>query len=167
MDATAVNRDRARRGTLPVGITIILLVAALAIAIIANAIVAVAALAAGADPSLQGLNPTAYIPFTIIGALIAYAGWRVVRRITKRPDRALAVLVPIALVVSCIADVVVALGIVPGGTITGGIALGIMHLITVLVIVPVFNRIAPVTPAAPSGPTQSSGANPATTTPSE
>jgi len=112
------------------------------IASIANAIVAFAGLAAGADPALPGLTPGAYITFTIVGILIGAIGWALIGR-ARAAKRILAVLVPVVLVLSLIPDVAIA----ASGTtaaMTAGITLGIMHLVTVAVAIPVYRVFLPL-----------------------
>ena len=109
------------------------------IASVANAIVAVAGLAAGADPAVQGLTPPAYITFTVLGALIGAIGWSILSR-ASQGRRLLTVLVPTVLVLSLIPDVALAATV----GVTAAVTLGIMHVVTVAVAVPVYRAFMPV-----------------------
>ncbi|WIB36068.1 MULTISPECIES: DUF6069 family protein [unclassified Curtobacterium] len=133
---TTTRRPSRLRGVL------VATVLAAVIGSIANAIIAVSALAAGADPAVQGLTPPAYITFTVVGVLIGAIGWALISR-TRSAGRALAILVPVVLVLSLIPDVLLA---VSGGSaaITAGVALGIMHLVTTAVAVPIYRTFLPI-----------------------
>jgi hypothetical protein len=113
-----------------------------AIASIANAIVAFAGLAAGADPALPGLTPAAFITFTVAGILIGAIGWALIRR-TRAAKRILAVLVPVVLALSLIPDIAIA-GTGTSAATTAGITLGVMHLVTVAVAIPVYRTFLPL-----------------------
>ena len=125
--------------------TALLLIAAVVVAGLANTVVALAAVAAGAPSTYGPLTAPAYLTFTTVGVLVGYLGWRIVRRSVPRPARVLRVLVPVVLVLSWIPDVLLAaLQFIPGTTLTGALALGLMHAVVVAVAVPVYARIAPV-----------------------
>jgi hypothetical protein len=120
------------------------LAAAVAVAIIAAQIIAAAAIAAGAT-AFPPLMILVFGPFSAIGVLAAYAGWRIVRRVTRAPRRVLQVLVPVVLALSFVPDVVLlTTGFIPGSTTTGAVALMLMHLVVAGVAVPVSQRLAPV-----------------------
>ena len=74
---------------------------------VVNAVIAQIALALGADSSFTPLTPGAYVFLTVIGVLLALAGWAVVRRVSARPARVLRVLVPVVLLLSFIPDFVI------------------------------------------------------------
>lgn len=132
-------------GTASVPRTATLLLAAAAVAGVANAVIAVAALAAGASASYSPLMPPVYLAFTVFGVLAGYLGWRIVRRVSAHPARVLKVLVPAVLVLSWVPDVILAVvQFIPGTTLTGALALALMHAVVVAVSVPVYARIAPV-----------------------
>jgi hypothetical protein len=132
-------------GTASVPRTALLLAAAIAIAGIANSLIAIGALAAGASSSYSPLMPPVYLAFTVLGVLAGYLGWRIVRSRAARPARVLRVLVPAVLVLSWIPDVILAIvGFIPGTTVVGAIALGLMHAVVVAAAVPVYARVAPV-----------------------
>lgn len=125
--------------------TAILLLAAFAVAGAANAVIAFTALAAGASSAYPPLMPPAFLTFTAIGVGVGYLGWRLVRRVSDRPARVLRVLVPAVLVVSWVPDVALAItGFIPGTTVTGALALALMHAVVVAVAVPVYLRVSPV-----------------------
>ena len=124
------------------------LAVAAVVAVVANSIVALAGLAAGANSAFAPLMLAVYGPFTILGIVAGYVGWRVVRR-SSRALLLLRVLVPVLLVLSFVPDAVsLLLGFIPGTTVTGFVALMIMHPIVVAVGVPVYQRLAPVHEAA-------------------
>jgi hypothetical protein len=125
--------------------TALLLVAAFAVAGLANTVVALAAVAAGASSTFAPLLPPAYLTFTALGVAGGYLGWRIIRRITARAARVLRVLVPVALVLSWVPDVILAIvQFIPGTNLTGAVGLALMHAVVVAVAVPVFARLAPV-----------------------
>lgn len=113
-----------------------------AIASALNAVVALVSLAAGADPAVQGLTPGAYITFTVVGVLVGAIGWTLISR-ARSARRILAVLVPVVLLVSLIPDAALALA---GGSaaLIAGIGLGVMHVVTVAVAVPVYRKLLPL-----------------------
>ena len=113
------------------------------IASVVNALVALVALAAGADPSTQGLTPPAYITFTIVGVLVGAIGWMLIGR-ARSAGRILAVLVPVVVLVSLIPDIALALGATNSGGVTAAVALGIMHVVTAAVAVPVYRVFLPL-----------------------
>jgi hypothetical protein len=139
---------QAQRSTLSLarpGVVALALVAAIVVAVAANTVVALAALAAGASPAFSPLTIAVYGPFTVHGILAGYVGWRIVRGRAANPLRALRVLVPLLLVLSFAPDTVSAIiGFIPGSSLTGFVALMIMHPIVVAVGVPVYQRLAPV-----------------------
>jgi hypothetical protein len=125
--------------------TAVLLVAAFAVAGLANAVIALAAASAGASSSYGPLMPPVYLAFTALGIAGGYLGWRIVRRRSANPARLLRILVPVALVLSWVPDVILGvLQFIPGTTLTGAVALGLMHAVVVAVGVPVYARVAPV-----------------------
>jgi hypothetical protein len=122
-----------------------LLTAGAIVALAANAVIAMAAIAAGADSGFSPLLVFVYGPFTVIGLLAAYAGWRIVRRRARNPRTVLRVLVPVLAVLSFIPDTVLAItGFIPDTTFTGVVALMLMHLVVVAIAVPLSGRLAPV-----------------------
>jgi Family of unknown function (DUF6069) len=125
--------------------TIVLLAVAAVVAVLANSLVSIAALAAGASPDFLPLMVFVYGPFTVVGLVAAYVGWRIVRGRARRPAALLRVLVPILTVLSFAPDTALALtGFIPGTSPTAIVALAIMHLVVVAVAVPICARLAPV-----------------------
>jgi NhaP-type Na+/H+ and K+/H+ antiporter len=115
------------------------------VALAANTVIAMAALAAGANSAFSPLLVFVYGPFTVVGLLAAYAGWRIVRRRASSPRGVLRVLVPVLAVLSFVPDTVLAItGFIPGTTLTGVVALMLMHLVVVAIAVPLSARLAPV-----------------------
>jgi hypothetical protein len=125
--------------------TVALLAAGILVAILVNSVIAIVALAAGASSDFSPLLAFVYAPFTLLGFLAAYVGWRVVRRRARRPAALLRMLVPVLTVLSFAPDAVLAItGFIPGASLTGVVALGLMHLVVVAVAVPICARLAPV-----------------------
>ena len=114
-----------------------------AVASVANAIVAFAGLSAGAEPTLPGLTPPAFITLSVLGVLVAAIGWTVVGR-ARSAARILTVLVPVLLVLSLIPNIALALTAGSAAVVTAAVALGIMHVVTVAVAVPVFRTFLPL-----------------------
>ena len=126
------------------GRTALLLAAAVAVAGAANTAISVVAVAAGAQ-AFAPLTPPVYLAFTVLGVLAGYLGWRLVRARAQRPARVLRILVPVIVVASLLPNVALAAtAFIPGTTLTGVIALSLMHLVVAAVAVPVYQRIAPV-----------------------
>jgi hypothetical protein len=125
--------------------TIVTLAAGILVAILANSVIAIVAHAAGASADFSPLLVFVYAPFTLVGFLAAYVGWRAVGRRARRPAALLRVLVPVLTVLSFAPDaVLVATGFIPGTSLTAVVALGLMHLVVVAVAVPICVRLAPV-----------------------
>jgi hypothetical protein len=138
---TSTSGTLAPRGTRAA----VLLAAGALVALAANAVIAMVALAAGASSAFSPLLVFVYGPFTVVGLLAAYAGWRIVRGRARSPRRVLRVLVPVLAVLSFVPDTVLAFtGFIPGTTLTGVVALMLMHLVVVAIAVPVSARLAPV-----------------------
>jgi len=131
--------------TVSVPRTAVLLVAAIVVAGVANSIIALVAIAAGASSAYAPLTLPVYLAFTVVGVLVGYVGWRIIRNRVQHPARVLRVLVPIVLVLSWVPDVILAIvQFIPGTTLTGALALGLMHAVVVAVAVPVYAKVAPV-----------------------
>lgn len=129
----------------PLPRTALLLAAGVVVAGAANTVVSLVARAVGADPTFAPLQPPAYLTFTVLGMLAAYVGWRLARRFARHPARVLRVLVPVALLLSFVPDIVLAITeFLPGANLTGAVALSTMHVVVAAVAVPLFQRIAPV-----------------------
>ena len=136
--AGAAPADR-RSGLARTGTVAATVVAASAV----NAVIAQIALATGADASFTPLTPGAYVFLTVVGVLLALAGWALVRRVATRPARLLRVLVPVVLLLSFVPDLTTAPNM--AGSSTGGvIALVLMHITTAAIAVAGFRRALPV-----------------------
>jgi hypothetical protein len=126
------------------GRTTALLAAGAVVAGAATTVIALTAQAAGAG-DFPALKPLVYLPFVVLGLAAATAGWAIVRARATDPVRVLRVLVPVLTILSLAPDVVLAItGFIPGTTLTGAVALGLMHLTVVGVAVPVLARALPV-----------------------
>ena len=125
--------------------TVAILATGAIVAILANVVIATVAHAAGASGDFSPLLIVVYAPFTVVGLIAAYLGWRIVRRRARHPAAVLRVLVPVLTVLSFTPDTILAItGFIPGASLTGVVALGLMHLVVVTVAVPICARLAPV-----------------------
>lgn len=113
-------------------------VVALAASVV-NAVIALAAIGLGAT-AIGGLLPQAYITFTVIAAIAGAAGWHLINRYTRRPERVMNWLVPAFLVVSFLPDLGVGLAM---GWLTAG-ALMVMHITTITIAVVTYRRFMPL-----------------------
>jgi hypothetical protein len=114
-------------------------VAALA-AVVVNVLLGVGVTALVTGPAV-GLETAAWISMSIAGVLIGTAGWAVVRRFAPRPAALLRVLVPVALVVSWIPDLVV---LTTGASLLNVAGLVLMHVVVAAACVTVLPRVLPV-----------------------
>jgi len=125
--------------------TAAIIVVGILVAILANSVIAMAAHAAGASADFSPLLVFVYAPFTVVGFLAAYVGWRIVRRRARHPIAALRILVPVLTVLSFVPDTVLAVtGFIPGASLTAVLSLGLMHLVVVAAAVPICVRLAPI-----------------------
>ena len=116
---------------------------AIVIAAVGNAVMSWIAQALGADPNaVEGLKPQGYVVLTAVGVIIAAFAWASIRKRAKDPARTLGKLVPIVVVVSFLADVLVFF--LPGASIVGVLSLMVMHVVVAAVAVPIFRRVLPV-----------------------
>src|ERR1700761_6894957 len=130
--ASSSTRGISRRAT-----ATLTMIAAAAVAIAANYAVSIAAVTAGAKPGFAPLEIYVFGPFTVLGLLAGYTGWRIVRARATKPLRVLRVLVPVLTVLSFVPDTIsVIVGFIPETTLTGFVGLMIMHLVVVGVGVP-------------------------------
>jgi hypothetical protein len=121
------------------------LVAGAVVAVAANTAIAFSALAAGASSSFAPLSLPVFAGFTVVGLIAAFFGWRIIRSRSANPARTLSIVVPVLVVLSYIPDVaLLALGFIPGSSLTGVVALALMHLVVVGVAVPICLRLVPV-----------------------
>ncbi|WP_166869476.1 hypothetical protein [Salinibacterium sp. ZJ70] len=103
-----------------------------------------AALLLGAAPGFPPVQPMIAAPFAAAGTLAAIGGWLLVVRFVRRSAAVLRVLVPVALALSWIPDVVLlATGFVPGATPIAVVALMLMHVVAATAAVFAGRRIAP------------------------
>jgi hypothetical protein len=110
----------------------------------ATTLVAAAALALGADPTFVPLQPAAYLSFAIAGVFAAIGGWVLVVRFVRPSARALAILVPVLLALTLNPDIaLLILGFIPGATVTGVVALMLMHPIVAVTATLAGRAIAP------------------------
>jgi hypothetical protein len=138
---TATSRPAAPSSTRWVGL---LLTAGALTAAAATTVIALFARAVGAD-GLPALQPLIYLPFVLLGFAAATVGWAIIRARSSRPVTLLRVLVPVGTLLSLLAPAALAVWrFIPGTTLTGVIALGLMHLVVVGVAVPVLARALPV-----------------------
>ena len=141
-EADSARRPRAAR-------VATFLVAAIVGAVLVNTVIAVLFRAAGASDDFMPLQPSAYVPFTVIGVLAGVAGWAAVRRWSRRPAAVLRWLVPTVVGVSLLPDV--ALLFTDTQPNTSGIAVAgliVMHLATAAVAVPMLARALPLPDSA-------------------
>lgn len=121
--------------------------AVVGVAVVAGAVnVAVSRLAllAGASATFGALRVSMIIPATLVGVLIATAGWLIIRARARRSSAILRIAVPVALVASFTPDLTVLLThALPGVTTVGIAALMFMHVVIVAIAVPVLARVAP------------------------
>lgn len=132
---TIITKPRYRTRT---AIVLSAMIVAVAAGIV-NALIALGAGALGADIE-GGLQPIAYITFTIIAAIVGAAGWHIINRYTRRPADTMRWLVPAFLVVSFIPDI--AVGAALGWLVAGSLML--MHVATITIAVLTYRRLMPV-----------------------
>jgi len=138
---TSTGRPAAASSTRRAGL---LLTAGALTAAAATTVIALVARAVGAD-GLPALQPLIYLPFVLIGFAAATVGWAIIRARSSRPVALLRVLVPVGTLLSLLAPAALAVWqFIPGTTLTGAVALGLMHLVVVGVAVPVLARALPV-----------------------
>ena len=98
----------------------------------------------GASNDFAPLTPGPIVMWTLLGALIGAAGWRLI--VTKRADSGalLGWLVPTVLVISLIPDVaLLATDALPGTTTAGVLSLMAMHVLTAAILVTAYRRTMP------------------------
>lgn len=106
---------------------------------IVNALIALGAVALGAEVA-GGLQPVAYLTFTVIAAIAGAAGWHMINRFTRRPASIMRWLVPAFLAVSFIPDI--AVGVTMGWLAAGSLML--MHVATISIAVVIYRRLMPL-----------------------
>jgi hypothetical protein len=101
--------------------------------------------AAGASDDFEALKLPAYAVLTVFGVVLSAAAWAIIRARSARPARLLRTLVPIALIVSLIPDMLVGVSDSRPGTSWGAvIALMVMHVAVTAVAVPAYLRFVPL-----------------------
>ena len=109
------------------------------VAVIVNALIALGAVALGAEV-VGGLQPIAYVSFTVVAAIVGAFGWHIINRRAHHPAKVMRWLVPTFLVVSFIPDI--AVGITMGWLVAGSLML--MHIATITVAVLIYRRFLPL-----------------------
>lgn len=88
-----------------------------------------------------GYNPTTAIVYSLVGILIGFVGWVVIRQFVPRPAAVLRWLVPIVVVLSFIPDLYL---LTFGMSVLLVIAFMVMHVVCAVIAVPAFQRVLPV-----------------------
>lgn len=88
-----------------------------------------------------GYNPTNAITYSVIGVLLGFVGWLLIRRFAPRPAAVLRWVVPLVVVLSFIPDLYL---LTFGMSVLLVVALMIMHVVVAAVAVPTFRRVLPV-----------------------
>lgn len=110
--------------------TALILCGAVVLAVVLNLIIASIAVAAGAPADYGPLLFPVYAGFSAIGLVAAWLGWRAIARRASSPRRTLAIVVPVALVVSFVPDVaLLVLQFIPGTVPGAVVALMAMHVV--------------------------------------
>jgi hypothetical protein len=118
-------------------------VAGAAAAVVNVVISAVARGPFGASDDFVPLTPGPIVMWTILGALLGAAGWRLVVR-SARSRALLTRLVPTVLVLSFLPDLaLLATDTMPGQTPAGVLALMVMHVVTAAIVVTAYLRVMP------------------------
>jgi hypothetical protein len=122
------------RTAIPLAVLIVATAASLA-----NALIALGATSAGAEAT-DGLEPGAYVTFTVVAAIAGALGWHAINRRARHPARVMRWLVPAFLIVSFIPD----LGFVAtmGWVFAAGLML--MHVATAAIAVTTYRRLMPL-----------------------
>ena len=119
-------------------ITISALIVAVAASIV-NALIALGAVALSAEV-VGGLQPVAYVSFTMIAAIAGALGWHFINQRARRPATVMRWLVPAFLAVSFIPDIIVGASL--GWLVAGSLVL--MHIATITIAVLVYRRLMPL-----------------------
>lgn len=137
MSSTTLNRPT----TPAIGIVGALLAAAVA-AIAVNALIALAASTIDTGGTAIGLQFAQFAPASVVGVLLGTAGWTLVRRFARRPGPVLRVLVPVVVVLTFAADLVLLATGAAG--VVNVIALMLMHVVVATATVLALSRVLPV-----------------------
>jgi hypothetical protein len=119
-------------------------VAGVIAAVVNSVIAAVARNAFDVSDDFQPLTPGPIVMWSILGALIGAAGWRLFVNKGAGSRALLNKLVPIVVVLSFIPDVVLlATDAMPGTTTAAVLSLMFMHLVTAVIVVTAYRRSMP------------------------
>ncbi len=119
-------------------------VAGIAAAVINVAISAVARGSFDAGDDFAPLTPGPIVMWTLLGAVLGAAGWRLFVNRSARSRALLTKLVPTVLVLSFLPDLaLLATDAMPGQTTSGVVALMVMHVATAAVVVTAYQRAMP------------------------
>ncbi len=119
-------------------------VAGIAAAVVNVAISAIARGPFDASDEFAPLTPGPIVMWTILGAVIGAAGWRLFVNRSARSRALLTQLVPTVLVLSFLPDLaLLATDALPGQTTAGVLALMVMHVATAAVVVTAYLRTMP------------------------
>ena len=119
-------------------------VAALISSVVNVAIALVARGPLGVGDEFVPLTPGPIVLWTVIGALVGAAGWRMIVNRSARSAALLRRLVPTVLAVSFIPDVALLVTrAMPGTTTAGVVSLMVMHLVTAAIAVTAYRRAMP------------------------
>jgi hypothetical protein len=119
-------------------------VAAVGAAVVNGAISLFARGPLGVSAEFLPITPGPIVMWTVIGALVGAAGWRLIVNRSARSGAVLRRLVPTVLVVSFVPDVALLVtGAMPGTTTAGVLSLMVMHLVTAVIAVVAYRRFMP------------------------
>jgi cytochrome bd-type quinol oxidase subunit 2 len=120
------------------------------VAIAANSIIIFSGLAAGAARETTNHQPITafsipvYVALSVLGVLAGAAGWALIGRRARNPQRALAIAVPVVWAITLVPLVASGLMSETSAVWTAMITLGIVHLITVIIGVVTYSRVLPL-----------------------
>ncbi|QPE03421.1 hypothetical protein IT882_08430 [Microbacterium schleiferi] len=136
---------RSDRATTSKPRTVLLLAGAIVLAVALNAAIALAATAMGAPAGYSPLSLPVQALFTVLGVVVGWVGWNLVRNRARNPRRTLQILIPVVLIASLIPDLLLlALGFIPGTNVQAVVALMLMHVVVVGCAVPAYVLASPV-----------------------
>jgi hypothetical protein len=142
---TATSTSTSRRASTSRGRIALLLIAAIVVAVALNACIALIAVALGAPAGYGPISLPAQALFTVLGVVVGWIGWSLVRSRARNPRSVLQVLVPVVTVASLIPDVLLLVwGFIPGTNPPAVIALMLMHVVVAACAVAAYVLAAPV-----------------------
>lgn len=109
-------------------------VVALALSLVINWLVTFGAISAAVAPELNALQHGPVTFLTTVGVVGATITYGLLVRVSSNPDRLFAIVAAVVLVGSLIPDFTV-IPNQPGGSLAGGVVLGVMHVTTAVVCV--------------------------------